>query len=71
MEGGDEYDNGYDDIDCSSHRDLSMPDRSAKGGLDPMDMGNPVSAYFLLNGDAQEEIPGRANTKCLPVCNVT
>ncbi len=30
-----------------------------------MDIGNPVSAYFLLNGDAQEEIPGRANTKCL------
>ncbi len=65
MEWGDEYDNGYDDIDCSSHRDLSIPDRSAKGGLDPREIVYPVSAYFFL--DAQDEITGsdKKKMKCL------
>ena len=44
-----------------------MPDKSAEGGLDPMDIANPVSIYFFLSGDAQYEIGGREkkNVKCL------
>jgi len=35
-----------------------MPDKSAEGGFDPMDIANPVSAYFFLSDDAQNEIAG-------------
>jgi len=52
MDCDDEYDNGYDDIDYASQRDGSMPDKRAEGGLDPMDIANPVSAYFFLSDDA-------------------
>jgi len=66
MDWDDEYDNGYDDIDSMSQRNGSIPDKSAEGGLDPMDIANPVSAYFFLSDDAQDEISGekKKNMKC-------
>jgi len=36
-----------------------MPDKSLEGGLDPMDISDPVTAYFYLSDDAQAEVePG-------------
>jgi len=66
MDWDDEYDSGYNDMSHASHRDTSMPDKSAEGGLDPMDIANPVSAYFFLSDDAQDEIGGekKKNMKC-------
>jgi len=32
------WDDEYDNMDYSSHRDSPMPDKSSEGGLDPMDM---------------------------------
>ena len=58
MDWDDEYDSGYDDMGHASHRETSMPDKSAEGGFDPMDIANPVSAYFFLSDDAQNEIAG-------------
>ena len=67
MEWDDEYDNGYNDMDNASQREESMPDKSAEGGFDPMNIVNPVSAYFFLSDDAQDEIRGsdRKKMKCL------
>ena len=68
MDWDDEYDNGYDDMGHTSHRDNSMPDNgSANGGLDFKDIANPVSAYFFLSDDAQDEITGtnKKRIKCL------
>ncbi len=61
-----EYDNGYNDMDYASHREESIPDKSAEGGFGPMDIANPVSAYFFLSDDAQDELTGgkRKNMKC-------
>ena len=66
MDWDDEYDNGYNDMDNASQREESMPDKRAEGGLDPMDIANPVSAYFFLSDDAQDEISGgkKKNMKC-------
>jgi len=44
-----------------------MPDKgSPEGGHDPMDIANPVSAYFFLSDDAQDEISrtDRKKMKC-------
>jgi hypothetical protein len=59
--------NGYGDMDHASHRNSSLLDKGAEGGLDPMDIANPVSAYFFLSDDAQDEISGRdkKRMKCL------
>ena len=66
MDWDDEYDNGYNDRDNASQQDGFMPDKSAEGGFDPMDIVNPVSAYFFLSDDAQDEISGekKKNMKC-------
>ncbi len=67
MDWDDEYDNGFNDMDNASQRDRSMPDEgSSDGGLDPMDIANPVSAYFFLSDDAQDEISGsdKKSMKC-------
>jgi len=67
MDWDDEYDNGYNDMDNGSQRDGSMPDKSSSdGGLDFTDIANPVSAYFFLSDDAQDEISGgkKKNMKC-------
>ena len=46
MDWDDEYDNGYADTDDALQRDGSMPDKGAEGGLDPLNLADPVSAYF-------------------------
>ncbi len=64
MDWDDEYDNGYDGIDYASHRDRSIPDTgNSDGGLDFKDIANPVSAYFFLSDDAQDEITGSDKKK--------
>lgn len=68
MDWDDEYDNGYNDTDFVSQRGRSLPDESGpEGGLDPMDISNPASAYFFLSDDAQDEISGsdKKRMKCL------
>ena len=59
MDWEDEYDDKYADTDLASHREASMPDKSAEGGFDLMDIVDPASAYFFLSDDAQDEISGR------------
>jgi len=57
MDRNDEYDNGHDDMDFASHRHSSMPNEgSSEEGFDPMDIANPISGYFVLSDDAQDEI---------------
>ena len=53
-------------MDFASQREDSIPNKSAEGGFDPMDIANPVSAYFFLSDDAQDEITGekKKNMKC-------
>lgn len=64
MDWDDEYDNGYDEMSHASHRSNSMSDNgSSEGGFDPMDIANPVSAYFFLSDDAQDEISGTDKKK--------
>ncbi len=58
MDWEDEYDDKYADTDLASHREASMPDKSAEGGFDLMDIVDPASAYFFLSDDAQDEITG-------------
>ena len=66
MDWDDEYDNGHNDMDNASQRDGSMPDKSAEEGFNPTDIANPVSAYFFLSDDAQDDISGgkKKNMKC-------
>ena len=67
MDSDDEYNNGYDDMGHASQQDGSMPDKgSPEGGVDPMEIANPVSAYFFLSDDAQDEISWKKkkNMKC-------
>ncbi|MBC8420778.1 MAG: hypothetical protein H8E10_19525 [Desulfobacterales bacterium] len=40
-----------------------MPNKSAEGGLDPMDITDPASAYLFLSDDAQDEITGSGKTR--------
>jgi hypothetical protein len=53
MDWDDEFDNGYDGMAHGAHRAGTTPDEVSIGGLDPMDISNPASAYFLLSDDAQ------------------
>jgi len=66
MDWDDEYNEEYDDTHSASHRDCSMPDESNEKGLDPTDIANPVSAYFFLSDDVQDEIngSGRKRMRC-------
>ena len=68
MDWDDEYDNGHDDMAHGEHREGTMQDEGSVGGLDPMDISNPASAYFLLSDDAQDEITGsdKKRMKCRP-----
>ena len=64
MDWDNEYDNGYNDMGHTSHRDSTMSDNgSSEGRLDPADIANPVSAYFFLSDDAQDEISGSDEKK--------
>ena len=45
-----------------------MPDKGGvEDGFDPMDITNPVSAFFFLSDDAQDELQGsdKAKMSCL------
>ena len=48
-----DWDDGYDNMDYSPHREEATSDKSAEGGLNPMNIANPVSAYLFLNDDVQ------------------
>ncbi|MDQ1336956.1 MAG: hypothetical protein QG552_3906 [Thermodesulfobacteriota bacterium] len=67
MDWDDEFDNEYGEMAYNPHRDNSMPGEDSVGGLDPMDISNPASAYLFLSDDAQDEISGSGKTrmKCL------
>ena len=68
MDWDDEYDNGYSDMGNASHRDNFVFDKgSSEARFDPMDITNPVSAYFFLSDDTQDEISGsdKKKMKCL------
>ena len=63
MDWDDEFDEEYDDAleyevsgsDIPESND--MPDKEeAEDGFDPMDITNPVSAFFFLSDDVQDEI---------------
>jgi len=53
-----DWDDGYENMDYSPHREEATSDKNAEGGFDPTDIDNPVSAYFFLSDDAQDEISG-------------
>ena len=64
MDWDDEYNDGYDDTGHISGSNESIADKTgAEGGLDPMDITNPISAYFFLSDDAQDEINGGKKKK--------
>ena len=68
MDWDDEYDNGHDDMSHTSHGNNSMSDTgSSEGGLNFKDIANPVSRYFFLSDNAQDEITGsdKREMKCL------
>ena len=61
-----EYDDAleYGDSDYNPPESDGMNDKEVNGdGFDPMDITNPVSAYFFLSDDAQNEIEGSEKTK--------
>ena len=66
MDWDDEFDSGYDEVDHLTHSNGVQDDQDSKGGFDPMNITNPVSAYFFLSDDAQDEITRekRKNMKC-------
>ena len=74
MSWDDEFDEGYDDAleyDVSGSdipETIDMPDKGgAEDGVDPMDITNPVSAFFFLSDDAQDELQGsdKRKIRCL------
>jgi hypothetical protein len=61
-----EYDDAleYEDSDYISAESGNMTDKDESGdGLDPMDITDPASAFFLLSDDAQDELQGGGKTK--------
>ncbi|MBW2202582.1 MAG: hypothetical protein JRF52_00435 [Deltaproteobacteria bacterium] len=62
-----DWDDEYDNMDYSPHREEATSDKGPEGRLDPMNIANPVSAYLFLNDDVQDEITGsdRKKMKCL------
>ena len=65
-----EYDDAleYEDSDYSPPESGDMPDKDETGdGFDPMDITNPVSAFFFLSDDVQDELHGgdKKKMKCL------
>ena len=74
MSWDDEFDEEYDDalkyeVSGSDIPESSdMPDKGEAGEeFDPMDITNPVSAFFFLSDDVQDEIQGsgKRKMKCL------
>jgi len=63
MDWDDEFDNEYDGMDYASHRDAAVLDTGSEGGVDPMNIADSASSYFLLSDDAQDEITGSDKKK--------
>jgi len=70
MDWNDEFDDNYDSNSAHDNthspyqRDESTRDGSDAGSVfDPRDIANPISAYFFLNDDAQDEINGSKQKK--------
>jgi hypothetical protein len=59
----DEYESVYTGIGHDIEGTGSMVDQVSEGRLDPMDVTDPSSAYFLLSDDAQDEIAGTDKKK--------
>ncbi|MBL7216765.1 MAG: hypothetical protein ISS62_03655 [Desulfobacteraceae bacterium] len=61
-----DWDDGYDNMDYSPHREEATSDKSAEGGLNAMDITSPASVYLFLGDDAQDEITrgGKTRMKC-------
>jgi predicted Zn-ribbon and HTH transcriptional regulator len=66
MDWDDEFDNRHDGMTHDLHRDNAMHGIDPAAGLDPTNMTDPASAYFLLSDDAQNEIAGsdKKRMKC-------
>ena len=65
-----EYDDAlkYEDSDYSPPESGDMPEKDEAGdGFDPMDITNPVNAFFFLSDDAQDAIQGsnKKEMRCL------
>ena len=58
MSWDDEYDEEYDDATSYDDSDLTheIEGGDHSGGLDPLDITDPKSAYFFLSDDAQDEL---------------
>lgn len=65
----DDFDNGYesDPLGSSSDLDLSNDKGEAERSFDPLNLRNPVNAYFFLSDDVQDELekPQKRKMKCL------
>jgi hypothetical protein len=61
-----DWDDESDDMIHSVGHTGSILDEGSGSGLDPMDISDPASAYFLLSDDAQDEIAGsdKKRMKC-------
>jgi hypothetical protein len=59
MDWDDEFDSGYDGIGDSSQQHGIIDEKRNNCDFDPMDVANPISAYFFLSDDAQDEISVR------------
>jgi uncharacterized OB-fold protein len=61
-----DWDDELDEMIHGTGHAVSMVDQASEGRLDPMDISDPASAYFLLSDDAQDEITGasKAKMKC-------
>jgi hypothetical protein len=53
-----DWDDELDEIIHGTGHAGSMVDQASEGRLDPTDITDPASAYFLLSDDAQDEIAG-------------
>jgi predicted Zn-ribbon and HTH transcriptional regulator len=61
-----DWDEEFDEMIHGGDRTGSIMDEVSGVGLDPMDISDPASAYFLLSDDAQDEIAGsdKKRMKC-------
>ncbi|MFO7598983.1 MAG: hypothetical protein R6X27_04140, partial [Candidatus Desulfacyla sp.] len=58
-----DWDDEFDEMIHVGGRAGSMLDEGSRAGLDPMDISDPASSYFLLSDDAQDEITGTGKKK--------
>ena len=65
MNDNDEFDDEYDDhfneegLGFDPPESSDIPEEGESGGdIDPLDITNPMSAYFFLSDDVQDELAG-------------